>query len=39
MEIGFFFIENKDDLDDVYDIIHLDDDEALYGPGSDLILF
>ena len=35
MEIGIF-IENKDDLDDVYDIIHLDDDEALSGPGSDL---
>ena len=40
MEIGIFYtIENKDDLDDVYDIIHLDNKEALYGPGSDLILF
>ena len=38
MEIGIF-IENKDDFDDVYVHIHLDNDEALSGPGSDLILF
>ena len=30
MEIGIFFIENKDDFDDVYDIIHPDNDEALW---------
>ena len=34
-----FVIENKDDFDGVYGLIHLDNDEALYGPGSDLILF
>ena len=39
MEIGIFLIKNKDDFADVYEIIHLNNDEALYGPGSDLILF
>ena len=39
MEIGIFLIEIKDDFADVYDIIHLDNDEALSGPGSDLLFF
>ena len=28
MEIGIFLVENKDDFADVYEIIHLDNDEV-----------